>query len=591
MDNLQCKIATKAEGKPVARAATTIKSLKSFDEYNSPVLRVLGVPFGGPVAGRDSEGEAFHPLTEIGMNKGDSVPVTYYHGLGPDDPNEWQDTPVFMGRAVYAEKDNRGHWFDVRLDTDEPLAQRVLADPNSAKASSGAVSHLVRKGNAGLIDVWPVGELALFETNDWKQPANDFAVVTLKTELDEQPEAVVKAVKASPAKSTESEEKTQTIGDNIMSEELEGLEGEVEQAKNAPEVDVKSIIAEVTKGVAEQMEAQNKAFNSRFDEIITAKSAPAIGKQITGKLDKVDEVDEMLYWAVTGQKSMAAKAALQEGTTTEGGYLVPDGFLGRIIAKRDEMSIMRSMGAQVVPVSGDVLNVPTEDGAVTPARVAEEGAANQSEPTFGQVAITTHKVSDLIKISEELEEDEAAGLSGFLSNHVARQFALWENDAFFVGTGSAEPEGVFAGGTAAFTSDFATTIATSEIPELFFKLAAEYRDSPQVAWAMNDSSAALIYALTGTNFQFVMTPQGILAQQLLGKPVKTSSKIAAHTAALKSIVFGDFNYYMITEKRGLRLFRNPYLYAGNGQVGLTWSTRVGGAVLQAEAFQYITAYS
>jgi HK97 family phage major capsid protein len=193
-----------------------------------------------------------------------------------------------------------------------------------------------------------------------------------------------------------------------------------------------------------------------------------------------------------------------------------------------------------------------------------------------------------VKISEELLEDEAANLGGFLSNHVARQFGLWENDAFFVGTGSNEPDGVFESGTAGVSSDFATTIAASEIPELFFKLTGEYRDSPNCYWAMQDSTLGLIQGLDGDPFKFIPTPAGNM-MQLWSKPVRTSSKIAAHTSGLKSIVFGDFSYYMIAENKSLRVTRNPYLYQANGQVGFFWNQRVGGAVLQAEAFQYMTA--
>jgi HK97 family phage major capsid protein len=381
-----------------------------------------------------------------------------------------------------------------------------------------------------------------------------------------------------PAKLAVIEEKENkeeiTIKETIkMSDEIK----EVPQVEPKKEVDVAALFA-----------AFEAKMDSKFSEIVTAKSAPVV-KRVTGKYSDNEQTDTFIHWVKSGD-TVAAKAALQEDTTTEGGYLVPDDFLGRIIAKRDEMSIMRQMGAQIIPTSRDVVNVPTENAAVSPARVAEEGATNESEPTFAQVAIEVHKVDNLIKVSEELMADEAANLMGFLSNHVARQFAAWENDAFFVGTGSNEPDGVFQSGTAAITSDYATSIATSEIPELYFKLAGEYRDTPSCYWAMKDSTLGLIQGLTGSNFQFVGTPAGGI-MQLWNKPVKTSSRIAAHTAGLKSIVFGDFNYYAIVERAGLSVFRNPYLYAGNGQIGLTWKQRVGGAVLQAEAFQYMTAHA
>lgn len=583
MDKLRVKVNI-PQGEKVIKRDSAFKSLKSFDDYDGATLRVLGVPFGGPIAGRDSDGEAFHTETIIGLTKGDSVPVTYYHGFGPDDPNEWQEYPALIGKAVYDGVDERGHWFDVRLDAEEPLAQRVLADVTKARASSGAVQHLVRMGKAGMIDSWIVGELAVFETNEWKQPANDFAVVELKAEANREPEVAAKAEETADATAQEGAEapnKPIKTKEPVMDEKEKGTESAVAvqpETKHAPEVDLEAILAKFEKRI-----------DDKLGEMVTAKSAPAVKK--IARLDKDEETDAFLYYLKTGEKHAAAKAALQEGTTTEGGYLVPNDFYNRIVAKRDEMSIMRAMGAQVIQTNRDYIDVPNENAAVSPARVAEEGAYNESEPTFGLVQIQIHKVTDLVKISEELEEDDAANLGQFLTNHVARQFALWENDAFFVGTGSNEPDGVMQSGTAAVSSDYATTIASSEIPELFFKLAGEYRESPQAYWAMNDATAALIYSLTGNEFQFMPTPQGALGLNLLGKRVWTTSKIDAHAASKKSIVFGDFSYYMIAERRALRVIRNPYLYQANGQVGLFWSQRVGGAVLQAEAFQYMTAHS
>ena len=46
--------------------------------------RVLGVPYGGPIDGRDLDGEAFTPETDIWLKVGDKVNLTYYHGFDPD---------------------------------------------------------------------------------------------------------------------------------------------------------------------------------------------------------------------------------------------------------------------------------------------------------------------------------------------------------------------------------------------------------------------------------------------------------------------------------------------------------------------------
>ena len=111
MDHLKFKIKRNGKELNIRRnMSSAAKALKNFDEYTGKTFMVLGLPFGGHIQGRDSDGEAFHQTTDPAMNIGDSVPATYYHGFGPDDPSTFQDPPHFIGRAKYVSRDERGHW-------------------------------------------------------------------------------------------------------------------------------------------------------------------------------------------------------------------------------------------------------------------------------------------------------------------------------------------------------------------------------------------------------------------------------------------------------------------------------------------------
>ena len=118
-DKLTLKIASNEN---IERDAVETKRLKADVDYSLIDWRVLGVPFGGPIKGRDMDGECFTEQTDIVLNVGDKRPVTYYHGFGPDDPQEKQTPPVIIGEATYTGKDARGHWFELALDDEEELA-------------------------------------------------------------------------------------------------------------------------------------------------------------------------------------------------------------------------------------------------------------------------------------------------------------------------------------------------------------------------------------------------------------------------------------------------------------------------------------
>jgi len=558
------------------------KRLKADSEYTDPGWRVLGLPYGGHLKGRDTDGEAFHEETEIWLSVGDYVNLTYYHGFDPEEPGKEQEKPALIGRAVYTGKDARGHWFEPMLDEGEPLAKRLLdAGVENLRASSGAVSHLVRKSAGGLIDVWPVGELALFDTNEWRKPANDFAVIEAKAEI--LAEAVPEVEETVDAVEVEAEAETiKTVQPDL--EEKMDEEKIVEEVKaEEPKLDVEAL----KKSIIEELKAE------RGEE----KGSPTVkAPAVIGELGEKDYTKSFWHYVRTGESSdlrKASKAALQEGTTTEGGYLVPDDEYGSIIAKRDEESIISKLGLMRVTTNRDKYNFPTENGSLAKFTiVSEEGAisAAEEEPTFAQNDVVVYKFNKLIKVSEELLEDDNANLEAFLTDSLGRALADTENYYALIGAGSTEPQGAFVGGTAGLTLDSASAIGAAEIPELMGKLGTPYHNG--AAWVMDPATWFYLKGLSGNQFIFtsgLARMSGTVdGPTLEGYPVILNSNAAGVTASAKSLLFGNFNYMGFVTNRGLRVRRLNELYAGNGQVGILATYRFGCEVLQAEAFQYAT---
>lgn len=578
--------------------ADETKRLKLFDEYPAePLYHVLGVPFGGPLMGRDAEGEAFYPETEIWLKAGDSIPVTYYHGFGPDDPYDVQAVPAVIGRAVLAETDERGHWFEVRLDPEEELAQRIMSKaPEEIKASSGAVGHLVRIGDAGLIDIWPVGELAMFDTNEWRLPANDFAVVEAGKSLAQ---VAAQAGEAEAAAAEDGQAFKSTFTENSM--EDFAMDEETKETPQVEPVDIKALAAELAPSIKEAVAAQVQALWNESPTVKGGIVAPGVMKH--AQLGDPDPVQDFFSWIRTGKGQIKKhtvvhdfgtyKAALQEGTDGEGGYLVPADELGRIIAKRAETGLMDRLGVATFTTDRDVFNIPTEGTAMTKFTiVSEEGAitAAENEPTFGQNDVKIYNFKKLIKISEELLEDYNSGLEQYLSDALGRAWAITENYYLQLGGGSTAPQGVFVGGTAGLTLDSASAIGAAEVPELLGKLKIAYR--PGAVMLMNRTTGAYLRGIFGTSgFAFPVSPSIITAggEDLgIGYPVFLTEDAAAIGTGAKSMLFGNFALYGWVRNRSLRVRRLTELYAGNGQVGILANFRAGGEVLQAEAFQYAT---
>lgn len=147
-------------------------------------LDVLGVPFGGPQAGKDSDGEYFTKDTDTMQAVFKTIPAFYYHGFTPD--GKAQGDPQPIGVAKYDHTDARGHWYKVILDKTSAYAKRIwdAAKNGLARASSGALSHLVRRAADGELLKWPVAELSLIDADGQRQPANRYAVAMPAAKLN-----------------------------------------------------------------------------------------------------------------------------------------------------------------------------------------------------------------------------------------------------------------------------------------------------------------------------------------------------------------------------------------------------------------------
>ena len=283
---------------------------------------------------------------------------------------------------------------------------------------------------------------------------------------------------------------------------------------------------------------------------------------------------------------------LNETTGTEGGILVPEGLYTTIIAKRDEMSIIRANGAMVIQTNLDSVQVPVENARMTTAIVAESGSYVAAEPTFTSNVVPIYKFGNQLRLTDELVSDEQTNIMGYLSNGLGRAFGLMENQYCIAGTGSAQPKGLLTGGTAAITAASTTAITAAELVSLYHALPEPYTSNPsEVIFVTRNATLGALRALASSSiFTFNLQPQGDQgAQQLYGHKVAVSGYMEAATTGKKSILVTNLAAgYIMCERAGMVMQRNPYLLQATGQIALFSTMRFGGTTTVAEATQILT---
>ena len=339
----------------------------------------------------------------------------------------------------------------------------------------------------------------------------------------------------------------------------------------------------------------------RLDKIERELNAP-INSPITTKPGDMENSKKMgrdsgeyasAFWkqirARDGIVTPEIRNALRIGVDTEGGYLVPDEFERRLVEALEEENIFRTIAHKMNTASGDK-KIPIVASKGSASWIDEGGAYPESDDAFGQVSIGAHKVGTMIKVSEELINDNVFDLEGYIAKEFGRRIGAKEEEAFFIGDGSGKPLGILAttgGAQIGVTSSLDSGIKFDEIIDLYYSLKSPYRKN--ATWIVNDTTIKALRKLKDGNGQYIWQPSVTAGtpDSILNRPVQTSSFMPELTAGNKSVVFGDFSYYWIADRQGRVFKRLGELYAPSGQVGFLGSQRVDGKLILPEAVKVL----
>lgn len=312
--------------------------------------------------------------------------------------------------------------------------------------------------------------------------------------------------------------------------------------------------------------------------------------QETEKTGMASNEYKAAFWkAMKNKNSFDVQNALQVGTDSEGGYLVPDEFERTLVEALEEENIFRQMATIITTSSGD-RKIPVVATKGTASWVDEEGVIPEADDAFGQVSIGAYKLATMIKVSEELLNDSVFNLEQYIAKEFARRIGAKEEEAFFVGDGTGKPTGIFnttGGAGVGITTASASAITIDEIMDLFYSLKSPYRKN--AFFVTNDATVKSIRKLKDGNGQYLWQPSVTAGQPdtILNRPLKTSAYVPGIAAAAKTIAFGDFSYYWVADRQGRSFQRLNELYAATGQVGFKATQRVDGKLILAEAVKVL----
>ncbi|MCQ4127937.1 phage major capsid protein [Rhodococcus erythropolis] len=288
---------------------------------------------------------------------------------------------------------------------------------------------------------------------------------------------------------------------------------------------------------------------------------------------------------------------LIEGSGGTGKHLVPwDLDPSVILTNAGSVSPLREI-SRVVQTNSNAWNGVSSAG-VTSDWTAETAQAPDGTPTLVPEPIPVHKAASWVPFSIELEQD-GLHLLAELQKLLVDSAVQLENTAFATGSGSGQPTGlitalVAAGGSVIVPGTGTEALVSADVYALQNALGSRWQAN--ASFAGNLAVLNTIRQFETTNGALKFPSAQNVPASLLSRPLHEISGMdgvinAAATESNYSLVYGDFQNFVIVDRVGTTVELVPHLMGANGRPtgerGLYMFRRVGSDVVNPAAFKLL----
>jgi len=285
----------------------------------------------------------------------------------------------------------------------------------------------------------------------------------------------------------------------------------------------------------------------------------------------------------------------QSTTDAKGGYTIPEGFSNELAIAELAWGGMMQVSRILRTNSGNDIPWPsTNDTGIVAYLLAEAGdsTSSASDVTFAQAAtLSAYKyTSGMVRLSTEILEDSYFNMTTLLADLFGLRMGRGLNAAYTTADGSSKVEGVITGATSAATIG-SDAITYNNVVDLLHGVDPAYRSNGR--FMFNDSTLKYLRKLLdGDSNLPIWQPQisQDVPSTILGYPYTINQDVADIGTGEKSMLFGDFQNYVIRIVNGDRLKVVTETYAATDQIGMVLFRRTDGHVIDAgtNPIKYLT---
>jgi len=378
-------------------------------------------------------------------------------------------------------------------------------------------------------------------------------------------------------------------------EELKKLQEE----QNKVWTEMKSVLdqqaAEIKKfgDTAPETKAAIDKLNARLDQIETKLNRPLPGTtgEDSDALEKQAK-SAILAYARKGDARLTPdeQKALVTDQDAQGGFLVPVTMRNRIIELVRSISPIRELASVETITSGNTLQIPKEGATQFECGWVGERQARPETitGTFAAESIPVHEMYAKPHASQQMLDDAAFDVEGWIMRKISQRFAQVEGQAFLTGDGVGKPEGILTHPDIianAVPTKNATGLTPDGLIDLYYSLDEVY--ASRATWLMRRGTIALIRQMKDPVLGLYIWQPGLTSgapATILGAPYRECVDMPAVATGAMPILFGDFQSgYQIVDKRGINLLRDPF--SSKPFIEFYTTRRTGGQVVLSEAIR------
>lgn len=345
-----------------------------------------------------------------------------------------------------------------------------------------------------------------------------------------------------------------------------------------------------------EMIAQNRALEARLAKL---ESQPTLDSR-SPRVGKSSDDEYAARWlrAVATNNAQEMRAL----STGSSNAAIPTDMERRIVEKLQQANVLRQI-ARVSTIDSK-RTIPVENALPSTALVTEAGSITPADPTFSAaISVVPYKYVTATKMSQEFIED-AIGSGGigsglnYVADKCAMSIALKTEEAYTIGSGSSQPEGIcktsgISQGVDLGAGTALTSVTSDNIIDIVHAVPPQYRASPAFRWFISDTLLKAVRKLKDSAGYYVFSPAAAVNQTnvvglpgtIYGVPYSVGQYVPTTTAngAIYGVV-GDFNYFEIFDRTGITSMIDPYSAASTHESTLYIYTRTDSHIMLPSAF-------